>query len=59
MACQLDLGEVALADGLEEAVVADVRLLVRRRGDRVPTARHAGTARGRLGVLEGERIRRT
>ena len=29
---QLDLGKVALADGLEEAVFADVRLLARSPG---------------------------
>ena len=29
---QLDLGKVALADGLEEAVFADVRLLARSSG---------------------------
>lgn len=29
MPCQLDFGEVALADGFEEAVVADVGVLLR------------------------------
>lgn len=38
MAGQLDLGKVALADGLKQAVVADVRSLVRAGGDGVPTA---------------------
>lgn len=33
VAGQLDLGKVSLADGLEQAVVADVRLLVRAGGD--------------------------
>lgn len=45
MSCQFDLGEVAFADGFQQPVVADVRLVVRRgRGDRVPTPRHAGAA---------------
>lgn len=49
VAGQLDLGKVALADGLEQAVVADVRLLVGAGGDGVPAAgaqRAAGLARG-------------
>lgn len=42
---QFDLGEVAFADGFQQPVVADVRLVVRRgRGDRVPTPWHAGPA---------------
>lgn len=45
VSCQFDLGEVAFADGFQQPVVADVRLVVRRgRGDRVPTPRHAGAA---------------
>lgn len=51
VSCQFDLGEVAFADGLQQPVVADVRLVVRRgRGDRVPTPWHAGAA-GQLGLL--------
>lgn len=38
VARQLDLGEVALSDGLEQPVVADVRLLVGARGNGVPAA---------------------
>lgn len=38
MAGQLDLSEVALSDGLEQAVVADVRLLVGAGGNGVPAA---------------------
>lgn len=55
MSGQFDLGEVAFADGFQQPVVADVRLVVRRgRGDRVPTPRHAGA--GGLGLL-GRRIK--
>lgn len=36
VAGQLDLGEVSFADGLEQAVVANVWLLVRAGGDGVP-----------------------
>lgn len=38
VAGQLDLGEVSLADGLEQAVVADVRLLIWAGGDGVPAS---------------------
>lgn len=38
VACQFDLGEVALADGLEQAVVADMWLLVHAGAERVPAA---------------------
>lgn len=49
VACQLDLGEVSLADGLEQPIVADVRLLVGTRGDRVPAAgARAPGSRGHL-----------
>lgn len=45
VSCQFDLGEVAFANGFQQPVVADVRLVLRRgRGDRVPTPRHAGAA---------------
>lgn len=49
VAGQLDLGKVSLADGLEQTVVADVRLLVGTGGDGVPapgTQRAAGLAGG-------------
>lgn len=36
MACQLHFGKIALADGLEQPVVADVRLFVRAGGDGIP-----------------------
>ena len=49
MASQLHLGEVALADGLQQTVVTDVRLVVGRRGNRVAASRHAGPP-ARLGV---------
>ena len=42
---QLDLGEVALPDGLQKPVVPDVRQLVRTRGDGVPTPRPQRPAR--------------
>ena len=46
---QLDLGKVSLADGLEEAVLADVRLLTRSpRGDTRRTA--IGTLQERRGA---------
>lgn len=35
---QLDLGKVALSDGFEQPVVANVRLLVGARGNGVPAA---------------------
>ena len=38
VAGQLDLGEVALADGLEQPVVPDVRLLVGAQRNGVPTS---------------------
>lgn len=45
VSCQFDLGEVAFADGFQQPVVTDVRLVVGRgRGDRVPTPWHAGAA---------------
>lgn len=50
VAGQLDLGEVPLADGLEQAVVADVRLLIRAGGDGVP-APGAQRAAGLTGGL--------
>lgn len=49
MPCQFDLGKVALADGFEQPVVSNVRLLIRTQGDGVTTsgteraARPAGT----------------
>ena len=49
VAGQLDLGKVSLADGLEQAVVADVRLLVGAGGDGDPAPgpqRAAGLAGG-------------
>lgn len=49
VAGQLDLGKVSFADGLEQAVVAYVRLFVGARGNRVPapgTQRAAGLAGG-------------
>ena len=42
MSGQFDFGEVAFADGLQQTVVADVRLFVRER--------HAGAARRRQAV---------
>lgn len=36
MACQLHFGEIALADGLEQPVVADVWQFVRAGGDGIP-----------------------
>lgn len=50
VAGQLDLGEVSLADGLEQTVVADVRQLVRAGGDGVPAA-GAQRAAGQAGAL--------
>lgn len=38
VAGQLDFSKVSLADGLEQTVVADVRLLVGAGGDGVPAA---------------------
>ena len=38
---QLDFGEVPLANGLEQPVVPDVWLLLRRGRHRVPTSRQA------------------
>lgn len=49
VAGQLDLGKVSLADGLEQAVVADVWLLIGAGGDGVPAPgaqRAAGLAGG-------------
>lgn len=49
VAGQLDLGKVPLADGLEQTVVTDVRLLVGAGGDGVPAPgaqRAAGLAGG-------------
>lgn len=50
VASQLDLGKVSLADGLEQTVVADVRLLVGARGDGIP-APGAQRATGLAGGL--------
>lgn len=49
MASQLHFSEIALADGFEEPVVADVRV-VRARGHGVAAAHAEGTAR-RAGAL--------
>lgn len=49
VAGQLDLGEVSLANGLQQTVVANVRLLVGAGGDGVPapsSQRAAGLAGG-------------
>ena len=43
MTSQFDLGKVALADGFQQPVVANVWLLVWRRGDRIPAPRHIRT----------------
>lgn len=40
MSCQLDLGKIPLADGLEEAVVADVGVILCG-GERVAASRQA------------------
>lgn len=58
VARQLDFGKVSLADGLEQTVVADVRLLVWAGGDGVPapgTQRAAGLARGLVCAAGTER----
>lgn len=52
---QFNLGEVALADGLQQAVVADVRLFIRDGRHGAATCRQAVTA-GRLGG-RGRRLR--
>lgn len=44
MSCQLHFGEIALADGLEEAVVADVGVLLRG-GEGVAASRQAVATR--------------
>lgn len=49
VAGQLNLGKISLADGLEQTVVADVRLLIGAGGDGVPAPgaqRAAGLAGG-------------
>ena len=51
MPCQLDLGEVPLANGLEEPVVADVGVLLGG-GQGVSASRQA-VAAGRLGGRDG------
>ena len=53
---QFDLGEVALADGLEEAVVPHLGLVVRRGRHGLPVPGRVGTSLGvRMGL--GERAR--
>lgn len=44
VAGQLDLGKVSLANGLEQTVVANVRLLIRAGGDGVPAPSTQGAA---------------
>lgn len=45
VAGQFDFSKVTLADGLQEPVVADVRLIIRAGSHGVPAARAQGTAR--------------
>lgn len=44
VAGQLDLGKVSLANGLEQTVVANVRLLIRAGGDGIPAPSTQGAA---------------
>lgn len=59
MTSQFDLGKVALANGFQQPVVANVWLLVWRRGDRIPAPRHIRmpTCLGlRVRLKEGNKI---
>ena len=58
VAGQFDFGEVALADGLEEPVVADVRLIVRAGSHGVPAACAEGAARHARALVRPTRRQR-